>query len=270
MGKRSGFAEVDGGRLYYEVAGEGHPVILVHGGLVHSALWDEQFESFARRFEVVRYDAREHGRSVPAPGPFSHRRDLRGLMRALGVERAHLVGLSMGGGISLEFALEYPEMASSLTLVGAGTDDYEWSEEIIASWREVGAAFEKGDKNLAVEVTLRTWTDGPRRNQDEVDASARERVRAMTACNFGLPDADSEEVELDPPPLSRLSEIKVPTLVVLGKEDIPDILEIGEMLRSGIEGAKKVEIEDAAHHLNLEKPAEFARIVLEFLEEPSG
>lgn len=266
----SGFAEVEGGRLYYEVAGEGHPVILVHGGLVHSALWDEQFESFARRFKVIRYDAREHGRSVPAPGPFSHHRDLRGLMRVLGVERAHLVGLSMGGGISLELALEHPETVSSLTLVGAGTDDYEWSEEIIASWEEVGAAFEAGDSDLAVEATLKTWTDGPRRNPNEVDPSARERVREMTAHNFGLPDADSEEVELDPPPLSRLSEIKVPTLVILGKEDVPDILKIGEMLRSGIEGARVAEIEDAAHHLNLEKPTDFDRIALEFLEEVSG
>lgn len=262
----TGFAEVNGARLYYEVAGEGHPLVLIHGGLVHSGLWDGQFEEFARRFRVIRYDARGYGKSSSVPGAFRHYEDLRELLRSLGVDRAHVIGLSMGGGVALELALEHPEMVASLVLVGTGVESYGWSEEIRSSWEEAGAAYKEGDKDRAVEITLRMYTDGPRRNPGDVDSEARERIRAMTAYNASLPEVEAEELELEPSSLSRLPEISALTLVVLGDQDVRDILEIGALLHSGIAGAELVMVEDAAHHLNVEKPAEFNRIVLEFLK----
>lgn len=261
-----GFAEVNGARLYYEVAGEGYPFVLIHGGLVHSGFWDDQFGAFARHYRVIRYDARGHGESVAQPGPFYHHHDLRELLVFLGVERAHVVGLSIGGGVALDLALERPETVSGLVLVGAGVEGYPDSEETERGWAEIEAAYEAGNKDLAVELSLRMWTDGPRRTPDEVDHTARERVRAMTARNyFAIPEVEAEELPLDPPALSRLAEVRAPTLVVLGDQDVPDILAIGRLLEGGVVGAGKVTITGTAHHPNLEKPEEFNRTVLGFL-----
>jgi pimeloyl-ACP methyl ester carboxylesterase len=116
----SGFAEVNGTRLYYESAGEGPAVVLVHGGLVDSRLWDAQVGPLSKRLRVVRYDLRGFGRSADAHAPFSHLEDLRALLDFLKIERASLVGLSLGGIIAADFALEHPERVDRLVLVGPG------------------------------------------------------------------------------------------------------------------------------------------------------
>src|SRR4029434_9049353 len=110
---QTGVAEVNGAKLYYETAGKGPAVVLVHGGLVDSRLWNDQMKEFAKHHRVVRYDLPAMGRSSPAPPPFSHIEDLRALMDFLKIERATVVGLSLGGIIAADFALEYPERVRS-------------------------------------------------------------------------------------------------------------------------------------------------------------
>jgi pimeloyl-ACP methyl ester carboxylesterase len=113
-----GFAEVNGTRLYYEIVGRGHPLVLVHGFSPNTKMWDDQFEVFAKRFKVVRYDVRGFGKSaLPTVGKdYSHTKDLKALLNQLGIDYAYVVGLSMGGVIALDFALEYPEVTKALIL----------------------------------------------------------------------------------------------------------------------------------------------------------
>src|SRR5687767_3862126 len=94
---QSGYADINGATLYYEVAGAGPPLIMLHGHLLDSGQWDDQFAAFAQRYRVIRYDARGFGRSSQPPAPFAHYEDLRGLMDALAVEHAYLMGCSGGG-----------------------------------------------------------------------------------------------------------------------------------------------------------------------------
>lgn len=126
---------------------------------------------------------------------------------------------------------------------------------------------ENGNVAQAVDVTVRAWTDGPRRTPDQVNPTVREKVRLMTTHNFELPEDDNatQPQELEPPAISRLTEIHVPTLIILGDQDVSSILKIADILEKGIPGAKKVIIPDTAHHLPMEKPQEFNRIVLDFL-----
>src|SRR5919112_4353346 len=119
MHREIGMAEVNGARIYYEVAGEGEPLVLVHAGIADSRMWEGQVAAFAARYRVVRFDLRGFGKTEMVEGPFSHHEDLRGLLDFLGVERTHLVGCSMGGGAVLDFALEYPERVGDLVLVGS-------------------------------------------------------------------------------------------------------------------------------------------------------
>jgi len=267
---QTGFADVNGTRLYYEVAGTGHPLLLIHGGLVDRRLWDDQFDVFAQHYQVIRFDVRSFGDSAPITAetpPYSLEEDLYSLLKFLGIEKTYVLGLSMGGAIAINFTLMYPEMVDALIPVAMGLSGFEPAEEDKASEAEVDEAMRSGNVARAVELTLRFWTDGPMRTPEQVNPAVREKVRAMTTRNFERPEDENatQPRALEPPAISRLSEIHVPTLIIVGDQDVRDILKIADILEKEIPGAKKVVIPGTAHHLNMEKPDEFNRIVLDFL-----
>lgn len=264
----AGIAGVNGARLHYEVAGEGPALVFLHAGIADSRMWDGQFDVFARRFRAVRYDARGYGRSDFPPGPFARQEDLRGLLVHLGIARAALVGCSMGGATAIDFALMHPEMVSALVLVASGLGGYRWSDAIAAYDAEEAAALERGDLDAVVEINLRFWVDGPRRSPEQVDPAVRAAVRSML--RDASTSTDGQPQRLEPPAIERLAEIRAPTLVVTGAEDVPDIEAIAELLTGGISGARKATIAGAAHLPNMEQAAAFNRIVLDFLGDPSG
>lgn len=231
-------------------------------------MWDGQFETFARSFRVLRYDCRGFGRSEIPPVPYSHREDLRALLDHVGMERAAIVGLSMGGGVEVEFALEHPERVSALVLVAVGLPGHDWSQELRSYWDEEEAAIARGDIDAAVEMNLRIWVDGPKRGRDTVDPAVREKVREMTARGFEIANEAATHQDLDPPPGARLSQIRVPTLIITGDLDVSDIQRIARELEAAIAGARREVIAGAAHMVNMERPQEFNRLVLDFLAGP--
>lgn len=263
----TGYAEVNGAKLYYEVAGEGHPFVLIHGGLVDSRSWDDQFDTFAQHYKVIRYDLPGFGKSDLPTQSFAMHENLYGLLKFLGIEKVYVLGLSLGGSIDTNFALAHPEMVDALILVAPGVGGYSMSEANRALGDEADAAVEGGDLAKGVEMEVRMWVDGPERTPEQVDASVRERVREMNTHNYELTQGKEwpELLPLEPPAIGRLGEIHVPTLVVVGDKDISDMHVIADMLTTGIAGAKKVVIPDTAHALNMEKSAEFNRAVLDFL-----
>jgi len=110
------------------------------------------------------------------------------------------------------------------------------------------------------------WTDGPNRTPDQVDANVHRRVRDMNMHNYSMQSSDMPNPrQPEPPALPRLAEIHVPTLVIVGDEDLPHIQGIAETLATSIPCAKKAVIHNTVHHLNMEQPEEFNRIVLDFL-----
>lgn len=113
----TGRVTVERGTLYYDVRGSGPPLVLLHAGGRDLTMWDSQAGPLARSFRLVRYDARGHGRSTAPAGPYSTTEDLRLLLDHLGIERASLVGISMGAGVALDFAATHPERVSKLALV---------------------------------------------------------------------------------------------------------------------------------------------------------
>jgi len=254
--------------LHYEIAGTGQPLVLIHGGLVNSGLWDDQFEVFAQHCRVLRYDVRGFGQSKLPTAYYSNHGDLRDLLDSLGIERATVLGLSMGGGIAIDFTLTYPDHTTALIPVAAALGGYQMKDT--SSLRaELNDAYNSGDKPRAIELSLRLWTDGPNRTTDQVDPAARERIRAMTIHTFDLPDTENYLQPLKPPAIDRLAEIHVPTLFIVGDQDVPDILEISDLIVTHVPGARKAVITNTAHHLNVEQPDEFNRIVLDFLNSLS-
>jgi len=264
-----GVAEVNGARLWFEEAGSGPALVLLHGHLIDAGQWDSQFPVFAREFRTVRYDARGFGRSDLPGGPFSFSEDLHALMTCLGIERASLVGNSGGGATAIDFALAHPEMAEALVLVGSAVNGFPFTGQVPAAMLERRAALEAGDLDRAVELGLQIWNDGPRR-PDEVDAAARERTREMMARQDVRPNPHVEARWVEPPAVSRLAEIAAPTLVIVAEHDLPRLHDIADLVVREAPHARKEVIADAGHHPNMEHPAQFNDLVLSFLRQAAA
>lgn len=166
-----GFAEVNGASLYYEVAGDGGALVLCHCAPGDSTLWDPQFGPFAQTHRVVRFDARGFGRSTLPAGLFSFHEDLRGLLDFLGIERATVLGLSLGGRTALDLALSHPDRVRALVLANSGVSGSTLRPRP-AGLADVEAALTRGDTADAAELMTRVWFDGPR-SSDQVDARLR-------------------------------------------------------------------------------------------------
>ena len=126
----SGFVEADGASLYYEVLGNGEPLVLIHAGIADRRMWDGQLRAFAEYHRVIRYDMRGCGRSVTSEGaPCSNHDGLRGLLDSLGIERASFVGCSIGAKTVIDFALDQPWRARALVLVCPSVSGFESDDE---------------------------------------------------------------------------------------------------------------------------------------------
>ncbi|GAC1350301.1 MAG: alpha/beta hydrolase [Ktedonobacteraceae bacterium] len=266
--RETGFLGDEGARLYYEVAGEGHPLLLIHAGMADSRMWDEQFSVFAQHYRVIRYDMRGYGKTEVPAGLISNHGDAANLLRHLHVEKAHILGISSGGLVALDFTLAYPEMVAALILVTPSVSGRQLSERERQFNEEENAYLEKEDLAGATEVNLRTWVDGPKRTPEQVDPAVRERVRQMQLHAFTIPIPEgAEEIPLTPPAYSRLAEVHAPTLLLVGDADLPARITLTGELASALAGAQQVVIPGVAHMVSMEKPEEFNHIVLNFLRK---
>jgi 3-oxoadipate enol-lactonase len=255
--------------VWYDVHGEGPAVTLVHAGVADSRMWEPQLRAFSAAHTVLRVDLPGFGKSPFEGTEVSNRGAVREALDRAGIDRAAIVGVSLGGATALELAVESPERVTALVLVGTGLAGHEWSDEVEAFAAEEEEALERGDLEAAITANLRMWLAGPRRPLDAIDPSIRERVEEMQRDAFVLQKGhdDVRAVRLDPPASQRLGEIRVPTLIVTGDEDVQDIHDIADKLIAEIPAAQRATIADAAHLPNLERPEEFNRIVLDFLAE---
>jgi 3-oxoadipate enol-lactonase len=234
--------------LFYEVAGAGPPIVLLHAGGTDATIWDEQVPVLAERFTVVRFDARGHGRSPGGPESFSRVDDLFGVMDAAGVPRATLVGVSQGARVALEAALARPERVSAL---------------VLASLAPPGAAvpaeaelLARGEVDAAIEAGQRYWVAGPHRRLEDVDAALRARLAAMDRRAMTGPPLGPERIEpVDP------AAVAVPTVVVVGELDRDEVHSHARHLAAAIPGARLEVVAGAGHLVNLERPAAFVALI---------
>jgi pimeloyl-ACP methyl ester carboxylesterase len=263
LSTQTGFAEVNGTRLYYERAGSGHPIVLVHGFSLDTRMWNDQFEAFARRYHVIRYDLRGFGQSAPPQGrPYRHSDDLRALLAYLQIAHADVVGLSMGGGVALDFALDHPERVRALVLVDSTLGGYTFSDEWERDIRPVWAT----GRAQGIEAAKAAWQAHPlfepiRQNPAAARAFAR-IVGDYSGWHFG--GRDSEQAR-SVSAMQRLAEVRAPTLVVVGERELRDFLDIADALAQGIPGARKVVLPNVGHMSNMEAPEAFNEAVLNFL-----
>jgi pimeloyl-ACP methyl ester carboxylesterase len=264
----TGRVAVPGSSLYYEAAGTGAPVILLHAGYLDRRMWDEQFLLFARAYHVIRYDARGLGRSGPADTPYSSFGDLYALLRALKLTRVTLIGASLGGATSLDLAVLHPELVSKLVLVGPGLSGYAWPpNDLNEPWRvEARAALARGDTVGAAVAWVHSGYFLPASEHPALAA----KLRTLLADNVGfwkglLRHHEGYDTDPAPPALGRLGAVRATTLLIVGSRDVNDIHHIIDTLRVKLPRAKTVVFQGAGHVPSMEQPARFSATVLDFL-----
>ena len=267
---QSGFAEIRGGRLYYESAGSGDAIVLVHGNAGDRRHWDPQFSALANDYRVIRYDVRGFGESsLPVEGePYSDHEDLATLLDHLGVRTAHIAGWSMGSCIAVDFALAYPHRTRSLISVGPCVFGHSspTQQAMFADMAQVRAAIADGDLGTAVDA----WMRAPYFSATIVDPAAGERFRQIANdYSFWAFSHRSPQRVLEPSAAGRTSEIQSPTLILTAEHDIPACLEIAHLLDESVPDSRKIIMEGTGHLLHLEKPGEFNQHLVDFIETVS-
>lgn len=259
----TGYMQADSSRLFYETIGKGQPIVLIHDGLVHREVWDEQFRFFENN-KVVRYDRRGYGRSERPHDDYSNVKDLHTLLEHLNIERAILMGVSAGGMIAIDFTLAYPDMVDALVLIGAAIGGFEISEHMRQRGQAAARPLIEDDD---VEQTIENWVNDPY-FVVEKNSAARQKFRNFLTSNpHNLSDPHWHSFEEHgKPAIERLSEIQVPSLIVVGEEDIPDNHAVAGVLQVGIAKSKRVVLPNAGHLAQLEQPKEFNLLVSEFLK----
>ncbi|WIG59718.1 MAG: hypothetical protein OJF49_002465 [Ktedonobacterales bacterium] len=270
MRHESGSVTVNGARLAYDIQGDGHPLVLIHAGIADRRQWDDQMDAFAARYTVIRYDQRGWGDSSAPAGPVAFHEDLYGLLRALNIAQAHILGISMAGTMAIDFALTHPDMVSSLVLVGSWLSGYPTvpSDAEKAVWERYQAALDEGRLDCANKVEVDLKLAGIHRDPTQVDPAVRERLLAIHRPAFDrLAERDrmTPWLKPEPPAASRLAELHAPTLVIYGDLDVPVIPVIAAKLAAEIRGARTIVMPGTAHVPNMEQPQQFNHIVLDFL-----
>jgi 3-oxoadipate enol-lactonase len=265
-----GFLETKGARIRYEESGAGEAVVLVHAGVANLRMWDGEVaalsdSSLGDSYRVIRYDTRGFGDTETEAVEFSNRADIAALLDHLSEPAAHVVGLSRGGMIALDFALEYPDRVRSLVVAAGGIGGYQPTEGLPPeTWDAPEQMWEAKDWDALAEWEADFWGSGPGQPADRVP-HVRARVHEWVLENYRAEKEEGKPQVLDPPAVERLHELRAPLLVLLGTLDEPGTTEAMRHLAATVPGARLEELE-SAHMLNLEHPERFAALLREHFE----
>jgi pimeloyl-ACP methyl ester carboxylesterase len=249
-------ARVNGIEIDYEDTGRGRPILLTHGHLSSRAAWNGQHQALADRYRVISWDIRGHGQTVGPDDPAGYSlaltvADLRALLGHVGLDRAVIGGLSLGGYISLAFWLANPEMVEALVICDSGPG-YR-NDAARAQWNE--RAFAR-----AADLEANGLATLSGRSREVRESQARHRsAQALAHATRGILAQQGSAV------IDGLPSITVPTLIVVGDQDQP-FLAPCEYMAKKVPGARLEVIAGAGHSSNLDQPAAFNRVLLDFLD----
>jgi pimeloyl-ACP methyl ester carboxylesterase len=264
MHTRQGTASVNGTHLYFEIAGEGRPLVLIHGNTLDVRMWEDQIEAFAAKYQVIRYDMRGFGRSaLPTAETYAPADDLKALLSFLGVAHAHILGLSRGGVVAIDFALSHPEMTDALIVVDTAWREFPWQ-----AFGELTTAVRSAATTSSIDAARECWKSGalfaPALEHPRIAA----RLGQMVADYSGWHWVNQEQLRLlEPPPTEQLHTIGAPTLVIVGERDMPEFHAIADLVHQRVPEASKVVMPGVGHMSNMEDPARFNQVVMDFLTE---
>ncbi|HTQ64999.1 MAG TPA: alpha/beta hydrolase [Puia sp.] len=257
-----GFIPVNGGEIFYFKKGSGTPMVFIHGFCLDHRMWNDQLEFFSENYTCIIVDLRGFGKSSLPSAQYSHHEDLKTLLDHLDIqERIVLIGLSMGGRFVINFSLVYPEKINALVLTDAVLDGYSFREFRLDYIYEAG-------KTMGIDIANQLWLNHPIFDPARKISSVCRRLKEMVISYSGWHWINKNPlVPLSIPSINQLDKIDSPTLILVGEHDIFDFQQIADILHRDIKNSVKEVIEGAGHMSNMEKPAEFNRLVQRFLKD---
>jgi pimeloyl-ACP methyl ester carboxylesterase len=240
-----------GTELYYQVAGSGVPVMLIHGMGLDGRMWDDQVAALSGIASLARPDLRGFGRSSrDSDVSYSHAADVWALVDHLGWDDVVIVGLSMGGMIALETVLAAPQRVRSLVVMDGVIDGVPFDEGSKATIKALFTAAGAGD----LEGAKQAWYDcgffAPARRDPVVAKRLHEMISEFPGRDWMGDDPHEPRPKLFP----VLSDIKVPTTVIVGDLDVPGFRVMADEMSARIPAARKVTVPDVGHMVNMEAP----------------
>jgi pimeloyl-ACP methyl ester carboxylesterase len=263
---KTDFAAIRNGKMHFETAGTVRRLLLLHSGIADRRMWAGQRGEFSRHFQVIVPDFRGYGKSSAPEGPFRHYEDIHALILHLGFTSVNIAGCSLGGKVVIEMAIAHPKMVDRLVLIAPGMPGYEYRDkETLARDAILESLIADGKPEQVADMLVDIWVVGLKRHREAVDSTARALVREMILDNYASVTDKYPETPPEFDMTSRLAEIRVPTLVMIGDGDPPDMQAISKLVAERIPGAKRLLIPGAAHLPNLENPTLFNQAVIDFL-----
>jgi 3-oxoadipate enol-lactonase len=258
-------AYINNKSLYYNLTEPGECLVLIHSALTDSRLWQPQRAEFSRHYQVLTYDLYGYGKSIfTDEKKIEHADDLAALLDGLNVEKAHILGASMGGEIAQRFSLEYPQRVRSLILAGTGLEGYDYPEDAFGWWGLFEEAMQANDFHKASAIFIQNALNSPEAPLKlELITQLQTIIKDYTFRHY----IDNTLLWKDygTPTIERLNEIRCPTLVIVGQADTSINRAIAQLLAKEISGASLVTVPDAAHLPSLQQSERFNAAVLNFL-----
>jgi pimeloyl-ACP methyl ester carboxylesterase len=257
---------VPGGRIVAEVSGIGSPVVLLHTGVADRRMWNVIVPALERHHTVVRFDLRGFGASPVSSVPFHHRDDLLAVLETARIDRAALVGASLGGIVALEFTVAHPDRVTALVLLASGLPGYSWSAEMTEHFEAEEAALANADIDQVIKLNLEMWVRGPYRAWTDRTREVAEKLRDQLRI-IAVNQSSSEDLALpaDPPVRSVIHRITAPTVVGVAESDPVDLPAISAQIAAAIPGARTVRFAETGHLIAMERPDATAKLILDFL-----
>jgi len=250
---------LSGMRTNVATDGKGPSAVFVHGQGGDLRSWDRLWPYLTGSQRLVRYDLRDYGGSYStSEHEFTHSQDLAELIEALKVEKCDLVGISMGGGIALSFALDHPERVRSLTLISPQIAAWEWSEEWQAHWQPIIDAARAGNMKQAKQM----WFEHPMfatTRASEAAVDLREEIERFTGLAWQF-----DRHALVIPDIERVHSLQVPTLLLSGTKDMEEFQLMADILAASSERVQHVYVPEAGHLAHMEKPQFCASHITDF------
>lgn len=259
----AGYVTVDSSRIYYTECGTGPVIVLLHDGLTGASGWSAVWPGLCTKFHVLRYDRRGMGRSDPPKAPFSPTADLAALLADRHIKSATIVGSSAGGGLAIDFALRYPHAVQRLVLLGPVLNGMGFSDHFLERERANMSPLAQGDvRATATKQANDRYVLAPNHT------AARDTLLAIILANpQNLRKRGDLELPLPLVAAARLGEVHVPTLILVGEYDIPDVQSHAGAIEFGIWGARREVVRDAGHLLQLDQPTLLMNRIIAFVAE---
>lgn len=264
-GMNSGLIEVDGGKIYFETKGHGEAVIFLHPGLTDLRMWKHQVSEFSKNYNVICYDQRGYGKSDLPSKKYSPAEDLLTLLDTLKIAKANFVGICMGALHALEFAMEHPGRTNALALSGISFLNWKYPDDVIAKHVEFSSIVAKGP-DTAIE-TIKTDPFWRQTIPSAKYKAAQKEFLSLLEANKKAFSANWQFKEQIFTTMDKIPEIDCHVLVIRPEKEVDYMIEIADYLVVNLKKVEQVNIEEAGHLSNMEKPDVFNKAIIEFFDK---